>query len=76
MIVGIANIELQIAEYNSTNGSLEITNHFSKKLTTREQIDIQIKSDGKWYRIKQIYDALWKDVAYNLLDGQTITLTI
>uniref|UniRef100_UPI0040568C36 M56 family metallopeptidase n=1 Tax=Agathobacter sp. TaxID=2021311 RepID=UPI0040568C36 len=72
----LANVEIQIAEYNSTGGSLEITNHSGKELTTGEQVDIQINSDGKWYRIEQIYDALWEEVAYKLPDEQTTTLTI
>lgn len=28
-----------------------------------------------WYRIEQLYDAAWEDVAYILSDGQTTIIT-
>lgn len=33
-----------------------------------------MKVDEKWYRLEQIYDVAWADVAYMLPNGQTTVL--
>lgn len=71
----LADVKMLMEKYKSTEGALEIVNNSGKELGTGNKYDIQMKVDGKWYRIEQLYDALWKDVAYILPDGQTIIIT-
>lgn len=71
----LANVTMRMEKYKSTEGDLEIVNHSGKELTTGAKFDIQMKVDGKWYCLDQVYDAVWNLIAYKLPDGDTTILS-
>ena len=39
------------------------------------KFDIQIRMEGKWYSLDQLYDSIWADEAYVIPKGETTIIT-
>lgn len=72
----IPGVSMLMEKYKDWEGTVEISNHSGKELSTGADCDIQIQVDGKWYHLEQVYDGKWTMEAYNLLDGETTVLNI
>ena len=63
-------------KYKDWEGVVEIANHSGKELETGADCDIQVQINEKWYRLEQIYDGVWEDIAYRVPDGETTIINI
>lgn len=71
----LEGVKMLMEKYKSTEGDLEIVNNSGMELDTGSAVDIQMEVNGKWYRVDQLYDAIWTDEAYIIPDGETTILT-
>lgn len=72
----LPEVSMLMEKYKDWEGVVEIANHSGKELGTGADCHIQVQINEKWYRLEQIYDGVWEDIAYRVPDGETTIINI
>ena len=60
----LPDVTMIMIKYKNYEGDIEIINGSDSELQTGEWFCIQKWEEGSWYRVDELIDGIWKEVAY------------